>query len=182
MKPDLMKVPQVKLRMIKKYIIAGLVLAAIFFAAAVYLMLAGPRMEYQYKIKTYESLFTPLAEGSVPVEIKGILPPNNAVNPVAMRSEALDSGKIYYDYYCVFCHGHNGFGDGQVGQSYYPKPADLHAAKIKSYSDGALYRAMLTGVGHEPVLERVVLERCRWYIVLYVRSLSGAENKQSRKK
>lgn len=172
-----MKVPQVKLRMIKKYIIAMLALGAIFFAVAVYLILAGPRMEYQYKIKTYESLFTPQAEGSVPVEIRGRLPEDNITNPLRMSKVAIDSGKIYYSYYCLFCHGPNGYGNGQVGQSYYPKPSDLHTSKIKSYSDAALYRAMLTGIGHEPVLERVVLERYRWYIVLYVRSLSGPENK-----
>lgn len=177
MKLDLMKVPQVKLRRIKKYIIAALVLALIFFAAAVYLILAGPRMEFQYKIKTYESVFTPQAEGSVPVEIRGRLPEDNAANPLKMSKEAIDSGKIYYSYYCLFCHGSNGYGNGQVGQSYYPKPSDLHMAKIKSYSDAALFRAMLTGIGHEPVLERVVLERYRWYIVLYLRSLSGAENR-----
>ncbi|HEX2960144.1 MAG TPA: hypothetical protein VHO43_00035 [Ignavibacteriales bacterium] len=174
MKPRLMKVPQVKLRMIKKYIIGMLILGSAFFAAAVYLILSGPRMEYQYKIKTYESVFTPQAEGTVPFEVSGRMPEAGAVNPVAMRKEALDSGKIYYGYYCVFCHGPKGYGDGQVGQSYYPRPADLHSAKIKSYSDAELYRSMLTGIGHEPVLERVVLERYRWYIVLYLRSLSGS--------
>lgn len=177
MKHDLMKVPQVKLRSIRKYIITGLLLAIIFFGVAIYLIIEEPRMQYQYKIKTYESLFTPQAEGAVPVEIKGVLPEDNEANPIVMSKEAIDSAKIYYDYYCVFCHGPSGKGDGQVGQSYYPRPSDLHSAKIKSYSDAALYRAMLTGVGHEPVLERVVLERYRWYIVLYVRSLSVTENK-----
>lgn len=176
MRPGLMKVPQIKLRSIKKYIIAALVLGGVFFAVAAYLILAGPRMEYQYKIKTYESVFTPQAEGPVPVEIKDRLPERNVTNPIAMRKEALDSGKIYYDYYCVFCHGSNGYGDGQVGQSYYPKPSDLNSAKIKSYSDAELLKAMLTGVGHEPVLQRVVLERYRWYIVTYLRSFSGARN------
>ena len=81
-------------------------------------------------------------------------------------------GKVYYDYYCVFCHGDKGDGNGPVGESYVPVPADLRAAKIQAYADGELLRAMLVGTGHEPVLGRVVHPEHRWYLVLYVRSMT----------
>ena len=63
-------------------------------------------------------------------------------------------------------------GNGPVGESYFPAPADLRTGKVSHYSDGRLLRAMLTGIGHEPVLERVVPPRHRWCLVLYVRSLA----------
>jgi hypothetical protein len=52
-----------------------------------------------------------------------------------------------------------------------PSPTDLHAPKVLKMSDGELLRAMLLGVGHEPVLSRVVFPEHRWYLVGYVRTL-----------
>jgi hypothetical protein len=37
--------------------------------------------------------------------------------------------------------------------------------------DGELFAAMLLGVGHEPVMERIVQPAHRWYLVLYMRAL-----------
>jgi hypothetical protein len=50
---------------------------------------------------------------------------------------------------------------------------------VQSLSDGQLFRAMLTGEGHRPVLQRVVPEGSRPYLVLYVRQFpgGGAQNK-----
>ena len=40
---------------------------------------------------------------------------------------------------------------------------------MQALSDGQLFQAMLTGPGHQPVLERVVPPEHRPYLVLYVR-------------
>ena len=93
-------------------------------------------------------------------------------NPLAGNARDLARARVYYTYYCVFCHGDGGAGDGPVGQSYIPRPADLRSGKIAAYRDGELLRFMLTGVGHGPVLERVVPPEHRWYLVLLVRALS----------
>jgi len=82
-------------------------------------------------------------------------------------------GRIYYDYYCVFCHGTDGRGNGPVGQSYMPKPSDLTDPSVQRQSDGELLRKSLTGTGHEPVLARVIPPEHRWYLVSYVRSLTA---------
>ncbi|MDA8164526.1 MAG: hypothetical protein M0017_05785, partial [Desulfobacteraceae bacterium] len=79
----------------------------------------------------------------------------------------------YYRYYCVFCHGENGVGRSPVGDSYMPAPPSLRQAGIGQLPDDQLLLAMLTGVGHDPVLERVVPPRHRWPLLLYVRSLSA---------
>jgi hypothetical protein len=92
-------------------------------------------------------------------------------NPLQPTPTILGAGKIYYSYYCVFCHGESGAGDGPVGHSYVPPPADLRSPRVAAYGDGRLLQAMLRGVGHEPVLERVVAPEHRWPLVLYVRTL-----------
>jgi len=90
-------------------------------------------------------------------------------NPLSDTPENVARGAVYYQYYCVFCHGETGNGDGLVGESYVPTPADLGQAKFATYSDGELLRACLLGTGHAPVLERVVAPEHRWYLVLYAR-------------
>jgi len=73
---------------------------------------------------------------------------------------------------CLACHGEDGHGDGPVGDSYMPVPADLHRESVRRMADGELLLAMLTGTGHAPVLERVVNPDHRWYLVTFTRWLA----------
>jgi len=155
-----------------------------------YIMFQGPRMQVQPHIRAYQRTMPLPPQGIVPLERDTHAVPQSSEaagmkNPVPLGQAVLDRGKTYYDYYCVFCHGENGQGDGPVGYSYMPVPADLHAPKIAAMSDGELLRAMLLGIGHEPTLPRVVLPGHRWYLVSYVRTLgrtprAPAENQGSR--
>ena len=86
--------------------------------------------------------------------------------------ENLRNGAVVYGYYCIFCHGQQGAGDGPVGKSYVPQPADLRSSRVTSLSDKELLGAMFTGTGHEPVLGKVVPADYRSLLVLYVRSLT----------
>ncbi len=160
-----------------------LVFAVIGGCAYVYFMLTGPHMKDQPHILAYQYQMPLPPKGIVPVE-----PDENALpSPdqlMRLRSPLPDTpgnrsrGKTYYDYYCVFCHGDTGQGNGPVGNGYMPKPADLHSPGILQMSDGELLKAMLTGPGHDPVLTRIVPVRHRWYLVLYTRVI-GSERFQS---
>jgi len=94
------------------------------------------------------------------------------VNPLPATPENLARGRVYYTYYCVFCHGELGSGDGPVGQSYLPRPADLRSRHTAALKDGELVQALVTGTGHAPVLERIVPPEYRWYLALQVRALA----------
>ena len=157
--------------------------AKVFFpvlAAALvvgYLLFTGPRMQYQQKIGPYQAAFPPSPKGSVPVRNPVPAMPTTReaqllVSAVQPTAKNLSAGRVYYGYYCVFCHGSAGDGRGPVGESFIPEPADLRSAKVQALSDGELLRAMLTGPGHEPVLARVVPEASRPYLVLYVRQFA----------
>ncbi len=58
-----------------------------------------------------------------------------------------------------------------MGQSFAPGPGNLRSDKVRAMDEAALLRAMLTGVGHDPVLSRVVPPDDRPSLVLYVRAL-----------
>ncbi len=166
----------------KRFIIAIIIIIIIFGGSVVgYLLFTGPRMYVQPNIRVFQAQVPLAPPGTIPVvnpfeplpakdEIKKL------INPVEKTSENYARGKIYYGYYCAFCHGDKGDGFGPVGYSYNPVPADLRTAKIQSMSDGELLYSMLTGAGHAPMLERIVLPKYRWYLVLHMRKLGSEPN------
>ncbi|MBJ6798577.1 c-type cytochrome [Geomonas propionica] len=156
-------------------VLAPPLLGAVLFG---YILVRGPRMTVQHHVREFQMVLPTPAPGTVAVAPATSRAPGAAdaaalANPVPATPATLAQGAAYYGYYCAFCHGVTGAGDGPVGNSYVPRPADLRLRRIAAYRDGQLLRAMLTGVGHEPVLERVVPPRHRWPLVHYLRSLSS---------
>ena len=163
----------------QKLIAALVVIPALLFAGLFgYVLYKGPRMTAQHHIREFQMIMPGRAAGTATVvphdRLTAAAGAGTLKNPLQASAGNLAAGRVYYQYYCVFCHGDSGAGDGPVGDSYTPKPADLRSKRTAGYSDGNLLRAMLTGVGHEPVLERVVAPGHRWHLVLFVRSLQGA--------
>jgi mono/diheme cytochrome c family protein len=161
-----------------------LTMAVVVAAVVLYLMFSGPHMRIQPKLVPLQAWLPRMPDGVVPVTAEATGAPS-VEEAAALRNRLPDTegtrrtGQVYYGYYCVFCHGGTGRGDGPVGYSYVPAPADLATPRVQTLSDGALYRAMLVGVGHEPVLPDVIGPEMRWYIVSYVRSLQGGRVDQS---
>jgi mono/diheme cytochrome c family protein len=151
------------------------ILVLIFVVVFGFLLYEGPRMTVQHHIREYQMIMPSRVAGTAAVAPSERLP--SAAKATALRNPLPPTpantgrGGVYYQYYCVFCHGDSGAGDGPVGQSYIPRAADLRTQKVATLSDGELLRSMLTGTGHEPVLERVVPPEHRWYLVQFVRSL-----------
>jgi len=152
-------------------IIVPLVIVLAVGGYVLYLMFSGPHMRVQPKILPYQALLPAEPEGIVPVA--WMQKPNleSTRNPVADTQGTRRIGQAYYRDYCAFCHGQAGHGDGPVGRSYVPTPTDLTTLTVQGLSDSDLYRGMLTGVGHAPVLGYVVDPNAPWYIIHYVRSL-----------
>jgi mono/diheme cytochrome c family protein len=152
-----------------------------------YLLFTGPRMFVQPNIRPFQAILPAMPANTVPVtDVIEPLPVENATlpgdasfklklqslaNPVASTQENRARGKIYYGYYCGFCHGENGDGTGPVGFSYHPVPADLRSPKVRAMTDGEILVSMLTGTGHAPVLQKIVPSEYRWYLALYVRGI-----------
>jgi len=58
-------------------------------------------------------------------------------------SGELSQGKALYEKQCLFCHGVQGHGDGVMGKSLTPPPADL--AKTQGKSDNELLTIIQNG-------------------------------------
>ena len=142
---------------------------------ALYLMFSGPRMRIQPKYLPYQAQMPPAPEGSMAISPSAqvsLVPADIPLeNPLPDTEKTLATGRVYYGYYCGFCHGAAGQATGPVGRSYVPAPTRLTEPGVQAMSDAELYRAMLTGVGHEPVLSYVIDSQARWYIIRYVRAL-----------
>ncbi len=162
-----------------KKILIALIILIFFSTAAVifFLLFTGPRMRVQVNIRPFQIITPVMSPGSVPVNAPyGALPDRSQAeklkNPIPFTTENYSKGKVYYGYYCAFCHGDMGDGFGPVGYSYVPVPSDLRTDKVQNQSDGLLLVSMLTGTGHSPMHERIVLPQYRWYIVLYLRQIA----------
>lgn len=143
-------------------------LALIFIITASILLFTGPHMRNQQSIRTFKALPRLPAEGSVSLNNASY---NNSTILIPEANEInLKKGKVYYNYYCAFCHGDDGKGNGQVGISYVPKPANLTTDSIRKFSKEHFLWAMLNGAGHSPVLERVIFPEYHGYIVVYVKN------------
>jgi mono/diheme cytochrome c family protein len=142
-----------------------------------YLLLTGPHMIYQANLRPHQAIMPDLPEGTVPVRpIEFPAPATQEAgvltNPLEPTQANLAQGKVYYEYYCIFCHDANGSGSAQVGRSYTPAPTDLREARLRQFSDGEYLQRSLTGQGHSPVLEEIIPPAYRWHIVLYARAFS----------
>ena len=150
----------------KKILIIIGAFSVAFLVTAGILLFSGPRMKNQPSLKAFEAEVPEPPDDVVFFDHEKFDP--STLSLPEMNSENLERGQVYYGYYCIFCHGDRGEGNGPVGQSYIPKPSDLNTSRVKSYDLQQLYRASFTGTGHSPVLERVVPDAHRQFILAYI--------------
>lgn len=135
----------------------------------------GPHMDSQQSIHPYSAQMPSAPRGTVPTTgtDQSLIAQQSklAENPLPASKTNLSNGKIYYGYYCQMCHGEKGDGNGPVGIAYVPKAADITSKKLSKLTDGEVYKRMLSGVGHDPVMSSTVPSDERWPLVMYVRSL-----------
>jgi mono/diheme cytochrome c family protein len=82
-------------------------------------------------------------------------------------------GRKKYFTYCAQCHGVDHDGNGTVGQSFSPLPANLRSPRIQSLSGGALFKEISYGVpkGRQPPLATTIDISDRWRIIAYLKFL-----------
>lgn len=148
---------------------AGIVFYFVFFTT--------PRMRVQENIRAFEAVMPTAPPASVPLEQTAVIPdvlfhPDRLKPPLEATPDNINKGRVYYGYYCLFCHGEKGDGEGPVGLSYMPAPPDLRTEKVQTMNNTDLLRASLLGTGHEPVINRVVPPEGYAPLLLYIRTLT----------
>jgi hypothetical protein len=150
----------------KKLIAGALSFLFLITIVVIVLLFTGPRMKYQPSVRSFEREMPLPPEDIVSFNQKNF--DFNTASFPSLTKENLKKGKVYYSYYCIFCHGEDGRGNGEVGKSYTPKPADLK--KLSPLTDfEQLYSKSFKGTGHSPVLERVIPYNHRPYILEYIK-------------
>jgi mono/diheme cytochrome c family protein len=157
-------------KMKKVLLFISLIIVLFIGFVGTYLMFNGPRMKNQPSIKNYQAqMFLPGPNSIALNEQKK----SGQIVPISMNKKNIKIGQYAYNYYCTFCHGDKGNGEGPVGKSYTPVPSNLSNTKIQNYSDDELVKAILNGKGHEPVLSNIINDEYLPYLVLYVRSFAN---------
>jgi mono/diheme cytochrome c family protein len=158
------------------------VLAIVGLCAVIFLFFLGQnygRMNKDAAVNVYQMKMPDRVKNAVPLNgdpsALTLNEPEGLKNPLTATQENINSGALYYNYYCIQCHGVRADGKGTVGQSFSPLPADLRSDRVQAKSDGLLFRNLTLGYKRQPPLGYTVSETERWAIILYIRSLTDSE-------
>jgi copper transport protein len=96
-------------------------------------------------------------------------------NPVPPNSESIARGQELYLTRCAACHGETGKGDGPVGLTLNPRPADLtQHAIIGIHPDAQIYEWITNGFpgSQMPAFKSTISDTDRWHLVNFIRTLA----------
>ncbi len=97
------------------------------------------------------------------------------INPIPANADSVAQGKEYYTTLCVPCHGETGKGDGPVGITLNPRPADLSLHAVPGvHTDGQLFEWVSNGYPGSvmPAFGKSLTAEQLWHIINYVRTLA----------
>jgi len=97
------------------------------------------------------------------------------VNPIAPNSESIAAGQVLFSASCAPCHGITGKGDGPVGLTLNPRPADLRQHAIPGiHTDAQLFEWITNGFpgSRMPAFKTALSDTDRWNLVNFIRTLA----------
>lgn len=97
------------------------------------------------------------------------------VNPIPPNADSIAIGQGLYQENCIPCHGVSGAGDGPVGRTLNPPPADLTLhTQPGVHPDGRLYNWITNGFQNSvmPAFKDKLTDEERWNLVNYIRTLA----------
>ncbi len=136
------------------------------------------RMRETAAVRPHEDPIAAMRPGVVPVEggeaVFRATPADALVSPFAAGDAAAATrGRAVYFTFCAQCHGAAFDGNGTVGQSFVPPPADLRSAQVQTAPAGELFKRVSYGIpgGRQPALDTTIPVGDRWSVLAFVRSL-----------
>ena len=97
-------------------------------------------------------------------------------NPAPNTPESRSRGQKIYTDKCASCHGEKGDGRGEMAGQLNPTPPDFtDRHMMKEMTEGEIFWKMSTGKGPMPAYEKELMEKERWDLVNYIRSLIKAK-------
>lgn len=99
----------------------------------------------------------------------------SVANPIPPNSESIARGQELYLTNCAACHGITGNGDGPVGLTLNPRPADLRQHAIPGvHADSQLFEWITNGFpgSRMPAFRSILSDTDRWNLVNFIRTLA----------
>jgi copper transport protein len=100
---------------------------------------------------------------------------NEQANPIPPNSDSVAAGQAIFTTTCAPCHGAGGKGDGPVGATLNPRPADLTQHAIPGvHTDAQLYEWITNGFpgSRMPAFKSTLSDTDRWNLVNFIRTLA----------
>ena len=136
----------------------------------------------QNKAREWKTVRAPAIALVVAAAFVFFLPSNGEetlVNPIPPNRESIATGQAIYHVQCLQCHGPTGRGDGPVGLTLNPPPADLYQhTQPGVHPDGRLYDWITNGFSGNsqmPVFKDILTDEERWNVINYIRTFARSE-------
>lgn len=100
---------------------------------------------------------------------------NSQANPIPPNRESITAGSAVFATNCALCHGASGHGDGPVGLTMNPRPADLTQHAFPGiHTDAQLYEWITNGFPgtRMPAFKSTLSDTDRWNLVNFIRTLA----------
>jgi mono/diheme cytochrome c family protein len=100
------------------------------------------------------------------------------INPVLPNAASIAAGKALYQQNCLPCHGATGKGDGPVGLTLNPRPADLSIHAVPGvHTDGQLFNWISNGFSNSPMpaFGQRLSTTQRWDLVNFIRTFAPSQ-------
>ena len=97
------------------------------------------------------------------------------INPIPPNAESIATGQALFLTNCAACHGQTGKGDGPVGVTLNPRPADLtQHAILGIHTDAQLFEWITNGFpgSRMPAFQSAISDTDRWNLVNFIRTLA----------
>jgi putative copper export protein/mono/diheme cytochrome c family protein len=99
-------------------------------------------------------------------------------NPIPDTAESRATGQALYQENCLPCHGPAGLGNGPVGLTLRPPPANLQVHMVPGvHTDAQIFEWITNGFPNSPMpaFREALTEDQRWHVMNYIRTLVPPE-------